>query len=110
MIKKKWIALATAGVMSFGIWSAGMVSYAEAGSHHKPPQQYEDGTTNKDSHEMRQEETRHDQEVRKINAKYRASKNEKEYKKELKEEQKRHDKEVQRIKNRYDRHHHEKSY
>lgn len=105
--KKKLTALAVAGVMSFGIAGMSSVSYVEAansGAH------YEDGTTNKDSHDMQQEIEKHEQKVKEINAKHRATKDDKQYEKELNKEQKRHDKEMSRLKARYDRHHTSKSY
>ena len=104
--RKKLAALAVAGIMSFGIAGASVASYAEAAgdSHH-----YEDGTTNRDSHEMKQEEMRHEKNVKEIEANYRYTKDAKTRDKELKKEQERHDKEMARIKARYDRHHPEKS-
>ena len=96
MNMKKIAALALAGVMTFGAASVAVspVSYAHDSAQHE----YADGTTNKYSHELKEEEKLHEQNVRTIRYQYRQDGNEKQYKKDLQKEQKRHDKAVKKIK------------
>lgn len=50
MQKKKMLAMALAGVMSFGVYSTAVMATTEAASHHE--EIYADGTTNEYSHRM----------------------------------------------------------
>lgn len=107
---KKIMALALAGMMSFGVASVSLSQVSEA--HHNDAQQeeYADGTTNKYSHSMHEEETTHKQNVRSIRYEKRKGMiSEEEHDKKLKEEQERHDKKVEKIKADYESHNHHKS-
>lgn len=101
---KKATALVLAGVMSFGLATVSLSGVSEAHRHHAQ-QTYEDGTSNKYSHRMNEEEMTHKQNVRAI--KYQKRKGEigeKEYNRRLKVEQKRHDKIIEGIKAEYEAH------
>ncbi|MBR2214926.1 MAG: hypothetical protein IJ849_04090 [Selenomonadaceae bacterium] len=95
---KKTVAFALAGVMTFGAASFALDSSVEAA---KDAQHYEDGTTNEGSHKIKQEEIKHDKNLKEINANHRYTKDDKQYQKDLKKEQQRHDKEMQKIEKRY---------
>lgn len=99
--RKKVVALALAGVMSFGFAGMAMTSVTEAAD--KPA--YTDGTHNKYSHELKEEDRIHDQNVRALKYKKRKGEiSEKEYDKAIKKEQKRHDKKVSSVKADYEKH------
>ena len=104
MGKKKIVAMALAGMMSFGI--AGMaVNASTAEAAIKPA--YEDGTHNQFSHRLKEEERVHNQNVRAL--KYQKKKgeiSEKEFNKEMKREQKRHDRVVNNVKSDYEKYQH----
>jgi hypothetical protein len=98
---KKIIALALAGMFGFGL--AGMTVSTVAEASDKPA--YEDGTHNKYSHRMKEEERTHRQNV--LSLKYQKKHGElteKEFDKKMKQEQKRHDRVVSEIKDDYNRH------
>ena len=96
MKMKQLVAVALASVMTFGAASVAIspVSYAHDSAQHE----YADGTTNKYSHALKEEEACHELAVRTIRYQYRQDGNEKQYQKDLKKEQKRHDKAVKKIK------------
>ena len=99
MQKKKIIAMALAGIMSFGVASVSVMSPTEAAHHRQHvEQQYADGTSNEYSHRMKEEEKLHEQKVRDIRTAYRQDGDQKQYNRELQKEQKRHDKVVKEIK------------
>ena len=110
MQKKKIVALALAGLMSFGAASVSMMPATEAAHHAE--EHYADGTSNEYSHRMEQENKQHEQTVREIRTAYRIDGDKKKYERELKKEQKRHDREVAGIKAdseahvRHTKHHH----
>lgn len=107
MEKKKIVALALAGVMSFGASSVAMGSVTEAAHQEKV---YADGTSNKYSHRVHEEDVKHNQIVRSINYEHRQGRiNDKEHAKQLKEEQQRHDKVMRDIKRDYESHNQHKS-
>ena len=98
---KKVMALALAGMFSFGI--AGMSAATVAEAANKPA--YEDGTHNQYSHRMKEEERTHRQNV--LALKYQKKHGEltdKEFDKKMKQEQKRHDRVVSEIKDDYNHH------
>jgi len=98
---KKIIALALAGMFGFGLAGMSVSTVAEASD--KPA--YEDGTHNKYSHRMKEEERTHRQNV--LSLKYQKKHGElteKEFDKKMKQEQKRHDRVVSEIKDDYNRH------
>jgi hypothetical protein len=98
---KKIIALALAGMFGFGLAGMSVSTLAEASD--KPA--YEDGTHNKYSHRMKEEERTHRQNV--LSLKYQKKHGElteKEFDKKMKQEQKRHDRVVSEIKDDYNRH------
>ncbi len=100
MGKKKIVAMALAGMMSFGIAGTAMTSVTEAA--HKPA--YEDGTHNQYSHRLKEEDRVHNQNVRAL--KYQKKKGEisdKDYEKQMKKEQKRHDRVVKDVKGDYEK-------
>ena len=86
MKMKQLVAVALASVMTFGAASVAIspVSYAHDSAQHE----YADGTTNKYSHALKEEEARHEQAVRTIRYQYRQDGNEKQYQKDLKKEHK----------------------
>ena len=100
--RKKIVAMALAGMMSFGIAGTAMTaSVAEAAI--KPA--YEDGTHNQYSHRLKEEDRVHTQNVRAL--KYQKKKgeiSEKDFNKEMKREQKRHDRVVKEVKGDYEKH------
>lgn len=99
MQKKKIIAMALAGIMSFGVASVSVMSTTEAAHHRQHvEQQYADGTSNEYSHRMKEEDKLHEQNVRTIRYEYRKGGDKKKYDSELAKEQKRHDKVVRDIK------------
>ena len=107
---KKVTAIALAGMMSFGVASVSLSSVSEA--HHNDAQQeeYADGTSNKYSHRIHEEETTHRQNVRSIRYEHRKGMiDDKEHEKKLKEEQERHDHQMKQIKEDYESHNHHKS-
>lgn len=98
--KKKLVAMALAGMMSFGIAGTAMTSVSEAAI--KPA--YEDGTHNQFSHRLKEEDRVHNQNVRAL--KYQKKKGEisdKDYEKQMKKEQKRHDRVVKDVKGDYEK-------
>ena len=98
---KKIVALALAGMFGFGLAGMSVSTVAEASD--KPA--YEDGTHNKYSHRMKEEERTHRQNV--LSLKYQKKHGElteKEFDKKMKQEQKRHDRVVSEIKADYNRH------
>lgn len=99
---KKLMALALAGVMSFGVASVSLASVSEAATHHE--EQYADGTTNKYSHELKEENAKHEQNVRTIRYEFSKDGDQKKYDKAMKKEQQRHDKVVAKIKANSDAH------
>ena len=109
--QKNITAIALAGMMSFGVASLAMSSVSEASSHHKVQQEsYADGTSNKYSHRMHEEETTHNMNVRAIRYQHRKGElSDRDYEKRLKEEQKRHDKVMKDIKTDYENHNPHKS-
>ena len=100
--RKKIVALALAGMMSFGIAGTAMTaSVAEAAI--KPA--YEDGTHNEYSHRMKEEERTHRQNILSLRYQKRHGEiTEQEFDKKMKQEQKRHDRVVSEIKADYNRH------
>jgi hypothetical protein len=87
----------------FGFGLAGMSVSTVAEASDKPA--YEDGTHNKYSHRMKEEERTHRQNV--LSLKYQKKHGElteKEFDKKMKQEQKRHDRVVSEIKDDYNRH------
>ena len=103
---KKVMALALAGMFSFGI--AGMVDASVTEAAIKPA--YEDGTHNEYSHRLKEEERVHRQNVLALKYKKRHGElTDKQFDKEMKEEQKRHDRVVQEIKDDYDHHNHHRN-
>ena len=104
---KKITAVALAGMMSFGIASVSLSSVSEASENQET---YVDGTTNKYSHRMHEEATKHNMNVRAI--RYQHNKGEigdKEYDHQLTNEQKRHDREMNDVKTDYEIHNPHKS-
>lgn len=103
--RKKIVALALAGMMSFGIAGTAMTSVTEAA--HKPA--YTDGTHNEFSHRLKEEDKTHMQKIRVLKYQHkRGDISEKEFEREMKKEQKRHDRVVEKIKSdsdSYERHH-----
>ena len=98
---KKIIALALAGMFGFGLAGMSVSTVAEASD--KPA--YEDGTHNKYSHRMKEEERTHRQNVLSLRyQKKHGELTEKEFDKKMKQEQKRHDRVVSEIKDDYNRH------
>ncbi len=97
---KKVLALALAGMFSFGIAGMGMTSVTEAAD--KPA--YEDGTHNEYSHRMKEEERTHRQNILSLRYQKRHGVTEQEFDKKMKQEQKRHDRVVSEIKADYNRH------
>ena len=98
---KKVLALALAGMFSFGIAGMGMTSVTEAAE--KPA--YEDGTHNEYSHRMKEEERTHRQNILSLRYQKRHGEiTEQEFDKKMKQEQKRHDRVVSEIKADYNRH------
>ncbi|SFT79753.1 hypothetical protein SAMN02910356_02168 [Selenomonas sp. GACV-9] len=107
---KKITALALAGMMSFGVTSVSLSSISEAHDSDVQQEEYADGTSNKYSHRIHEEETTHRQNVRSIRYEHRKGMiDDKEHDKKLKEEQERHDKKMQQIKDDYETHNHHKS-
>lgn len=101
-MKKRILAGALAGVMFLGVGGFTMLqttTVAEAAQ-----ESYNDGTTNEFSHRMKQEGTKHEQNVRSIRYEYRQDGDQKKYDRNLEKEQKRHDKEMRDIRADYDSH------
>lgn len=104
---KKITAAILAGMLSFGVFGVSLSSVSEAA---QAKQEYADGTSNKYSHRIHEEERTHTQNVR--YCRYQLKKGEitqKEYDKNMKNEQKRHDREMKNIKAEYDSHNHHKN-
>ena len=98
---KKVLALALAGMFSFGIAGTAMTSVTEASDKTA----YEDGTHNKYSHRMKEEERTHRQNVLSLKYQKRHGElSEEEFDKKMKQEQKRHDRVVSEIKDDYNHH------
>lgn len=107
---KKVTAIALAGMMSFGVASVSLSSVSEAHRNDVQQEEYADGTSNKYSHRIHEEETTHRQNVRSIRYEHRKGMiDDKEHDKKLKEEQKRHDHQMKQIKEDYESHNHHKS-
>lgn len=110
MNHKKTMAMLLVGMMAFGSAAVAMTNVSEA--HHREHRQetYADGTTNKYSHRMHEEETTHRMNLRALRYQHRKGEiSDKEYNKRMKEEQKRHDREMQNIKSEYEAHNPHKS-
>ncbi len=97
---KKGIALAMVAMFSFGAAMVTVTGTSEASYHRDQRQEiYEDGTTNKRSHELHQEDITHDINIGAL--RYQLNKGEiaqKEYDLQFRKEQQRHDKAVAKIK------------
>ena len=102
--KKKIVAAALAGLMSFGVAGVAFSPVSEAAHHHAQREEYADGTSNQYSHALKEENDRHESTVRSINYEFRKDGDQKKHDKALKEEQKRHDKAVAKIKADSERH------
>jgi hypothetical protein len=102
--RQKATALVLAGIMSFGLATVSLSGVSEAHRHHAQ-QSYEDGTSNKYSHRIHEEEMTHKQNVRALKYQKRTGDiGEKEYNRRLKDEQERHDKIIEGIKAEYEAH------
>ena len=98
---KKIVALALAGMFGFGLAGMSVSTVAEASD--KPA--YEDGTHNKYSHRLQEEDRNHRQNVLSLRYKKRYGQiSEEEYDKQMKKEQERHDQAVKDIKADYEKH------
>jgi hypothetical protein len=107
--KKKVTALAMAGMMGFGIATVSLSGVSEAHRHHAQ-QTFEDGTSNKYSHRINEEDMTHKQNVRALRYQKRKGQiSEKEYNRQLRQEQERHDKIIKGIKDEYEAHNPHKS-
>ena len=100
--RKKVLAMVLAGVISFGFVGTSFTAVTEAAEHEAA---YEDGTHNKYSHRLQEEERNHRQNVLSLRYKKRYGQiDDKEYEKRMKKEQERHDQAVKDIKADYEKH------
>lgn len=100
--RKKVLAMALAGVISFGFTGEAFTAAAEAAEHEAA---YEDGTHNKYSHRLQEEDRNHRQNVLSLRYKKRYGQiSDEEYDKQMKKEQERHDQAVKDIKADYEKH------
>lgn len=107
--KKKFTALAMVGMMGFGIATVSLSGVSEAHRHHAQ-QTFEDGTSNKYSQRINEEDMTHKQNVRALRYQKRNGQiGEKEYNRQLRQEQERHDKIIEGIKDEYEAHNPHKS-
>ncbi len=100
--RKKVMAVALAGMLSFGFMSSALTSVTEAA-----PQEpaFTDGTHNEYSHRLKEEERTHKQNVRYLRYQLKHDQlSQKDFDKKMRAEQNRHDRAVKEIKADYEKH------